>query len=431
MPNKQFTHILNPSSPEENIAYYSALRMLRERRKGQLYSSIRVAHSSQGQLVASTLKGVEYPATYVGDGETHTFWRSDSPILAETIAVANELGFDPSHMTLGRLANRFLIEKVGLIPHKYRYTRSGERQERNDQANCGFFSPRYRQIATAQPTWHWHFLLPQPQGEPLMSEPEWLVELDAKGAYFSSLLNGSESLLLEEDRTHKLRWRDDGGMLHRLKDNEEFFASHKRFRLVLLGILAKHQIQWQKFQAGEVVAMSVPDISWGAAFNSTHAAIVRLWKQMAFTADRIANGWMVRANTDGFFLKASTPPEVLESLYRFWTIERGYELRLKRWGFGYAWDCNTGVLIRPNPESPSGLSYAFIGNQQEVLDELQLANWYGEGAQKPQLEALARQGFPQHLLERWHRMSWEVGHTEGMDTPTEGEEIQQQGLEQD
>ena len=264
-------------------------------------------------------KDSESPTTVVRGKKTTTYWKEGSYKRGELIKLAQEFGFsrqDALKLTGGRLA-RWYINEVLELPYKDTY-----------------FGEKYLKLA--REAWHWHYLSVTP-GSYLFC-----VEVDLKSAYHSALLTG-ESLLLSDNG----EWLDDNGALSNIKIQTNMFP--KWFRLTLLGTMACHRLGFlhrdkskDKF---EVKYSEQSKISYGAAFNACHRAILRNWRIMK-ELHEIGGEAIVRCHTDSLLIDMARITGAQEQQIFDKLDEYGLETTVKKAGRTSLKDVNTGFVGR-------------------------------------------------------------------------------------
>lgn len=265
-----------------------------------------------GQLFAGRHPGASN--CVVNGSRCTTYWEAHSKTRAKVILLSAEFGIDPTFQTHGRLA-KYYLEEILCLPYRGTY-----------------FCNDFRKLALEG--WHWHYLHNE-QGE-----MGYCFELDVKSAYVSTLLTG-KTLLYDKYKG----FVNDGGALENLRNSVCLLP--KDFRLILLGVLASHSKNfWVRGLAenNESIAMprSISHISYGAAFNAVHGAILKLYRIMR-RAHEIGGEWIARIHTDSLLVKADIPPATLNKLVQhFQRCE--LELVTKAEGRAYLFDLNSGFI---------------------------------------------------------------------------------------
>lgn len=274
-----------------------------------------------GQLYPGT--GNDSPNVVVRGKLVRTYWKPNSRRRAETHDLARWMGVEPYAATGGRLA-RHLVENVLKLP--YRTT---------------FWNRRYKELAVKGE--HWHYCMVAPN-ESCMG-----AEFDLKSAYFTSLAQG-KTLLYHEGRGYV----DDEGALEMLIELVPHLP--KWFRLQLLGCLASWNMQFltrskKPGEEGILVQKKVFKISYGAAFNAVHRAILRNYKIME-RVHEFGGEHIKRMHTDSFFLSWECPVETEQKIFDY--LEKtGCRVDVKGSGRAYFFDLNCGFVGNKLVGSPT------------------------------------------------------------------------------
>lgn len=243
-----------------------------------------------------------------------TYWEKGSKMHGKVILLAGELGLEPEHQTYGRMAKWFLREIINLQP--------------KDTWHC----KEFRNLAKDGFHWHYTYLKTGDLG--------YCFELDISSAYLTSLLSG-KSLFYDKYR----KFIDDGGALENLRNCKHLLT--KDFRMVLLGVLASHSKNFYVRQQNPddkwiPEFKSISHISYGAAFNAVHGAILRLYNIMQKAHD-IGGEDIVRMHTDSLLIRADIDNLKLQRLISYF-LKNGFELKTKAEGRAYFFDLNCGFV---------------------------------------------------------------------------------------
>lgn len=261
-------------------------------------------------------KTPDAPSTIVRGHSIYTYWPPESALRQKVKALALTLGCEHPSPTVGRLC-RWLVSDFLELPHK-----------------GTAWAKSYQSLAHKGS--HWHYLYVDTR------DSYFGVEVDLKSAYFASYLKGSS--LLYSPRHGYL---PDGLAKDKLVAFLELIP--KWFRLSLLGVLAGHQLKFcaKADVPGDTPVLlyrSIPRISYGAAFNAAHRAILRNYKILQ-KIHYLGGEWIRRIHTDSFFLDAYCPDSVERRIFDY-LLEKNSEYTVKGVGNAYFWDVNTGIIGR-------------------------------------------------------------------------------------
>ena len=258
-----------------------------------------------------------------------TYWKKGSKRKQDVAKLCDYFGLPPEGKTGGRIARWFIDEFINL-PYQGTY-----------------WQKNYREMAK----WggHWHYSTVQP------FKPQFCIEVDLKSAYFSSLLAG-KSLLYE----NKKGYLEDNLALEKVAALLPTLP--KWFRLQLLGVLAS----WRMFflardksnpDSNQLVQKYYHKISYGAAFNAAHRAILRNYKIME-RVHKIGGEYILRMHTDSFFLSANCPRSIELDIWNY-LEEKKVNYGIKGSGKTFFFDLNTGFIGRK-----------FIGAKVDVVEQM-------------------------------------------------------------
>lgn len=265
--------------------------------------------------------GQLYPGRHKGSSNTvvqgnlcTTYWPKGSKTHAQVMLLAAEFGLNPEHQTYSRMVRWYLKEVLDL-----RY---------QDTYHCNAFK------SLAKNGFHWHYTYFK------KGDLGYCFELDISRAYLTSLLAG-KTLFYDKYR----KWIDDGGALENLKNSEHLLT--RDFRMVLVGTLASHcksfQIRKQTEDGKWIPENKVNNwVTYGAAFNAAHGAILRLFNIMQ-KAHQIGGEDIVRMHTDSLLIKASIDNLKLQRLLSHF-LRNGFSLKTKAEGRAYFFDLNCGFV---------------------------------------------------------------------------------------
>lgn len=261
-------------------------------------------------------KTPDAPSTIVRGRSIFTYWPPQSALRAKVLSLALTFGCEHPAPTVGRVCRWFISDFLELPFEGTAWAKS------------------YRALA-AKGT-HWHYLYVDTRDSYLG------VEIDLKSAYFSSYLRGGSLLY-----SPRYGYLDDGLARDKLVAFLELVP--KWFRLSMLGILAGHRMKFctrglTTSGTAELLFKSIPKISYGAAFNAAHRAIVRNYKILQ-KVHSLGGEWVRRIHTDSFFLDAHCP-DVQERRIFDYLSDKGCEFSVKGVGNAYFWDVNTGIIGR-------------------------------------------------------------------------------------
>lgn len=265
-----------------------------------------------GQLYPGN--GKDSAAVVVRGSQCYTYWKKDSRRKQEVKELCNFFHLDSYGKTGGRIA-RWLVEEVLVLPYQNSY-----------------WHPKYRGIAKSGKHWHYSYC---------DSRQNFLgIEVDIKSAYISSLFS-QYSLLYKEG----IGYIDDNGALENLKLLTPDLP--KWFRLQLLGLLSSWRFTFlardkSNSNGSELKLKHYYKISYNAAFNAVHRAILRNYKIMQ-KIHQIGGQYIRRMHTDSFFLDIDCPREIEDSIWKY-IEERNLKWDIKGCGRCYFFDLNTGFI---------------------------------------------------------------------------------------
>lgn len=255
-----------------------------------------------------------------------TIWHPQAKSRQEVYDLAKVMGFEPSLMTRGRLANIYLTHYLKL---PFQNTKA-----------CN----EYKLLGLGGE--HWHYLHVTPD----VTEP--CVELDIVGAYMASLCF-AESLLWTPDRGYL----DDNGAMECLR--RDIWNRPKWFRLTLIGKLAACQLTFLTKDASSKyipVWKTQNKIKYGAAYNCSQRAILRLYKIME-KCHGILGDDLTRAHTDSLLVRMSCPRQKVDQVHDLLQTF-GMKLRCKGMGYSHFWNIDLGFIgLKP------------VGTDKEVIEK--------------------------------------------------------------
>lgn len=242
------------------------------------------------------------------------YWKIDSRRHQEVKELCQFFNIDSNCMTGGRLA-RYLINDVLELPYK-----------------DTFWSKRYRTLARQGNHWHYTHVIPWQQ--------HLGVEFDIKSAYMSSFLQ-FPTLLYKEG----VGYLPDNNAMEGLR--VIIPTVPKWFRLQLLGCLASWRFGFltkdkKSLDSSELIYKSIQKITFNAAFNTAHRAILRTFKVME-KIHKIGGQHIKRIHTDSFFLSWECPEEIENEIWSF-LESKGLEVSVKGSGEAFFFDLNTGFI---------------------------------------------------------------------------------------
>lgn len=267
-----------------------------------------------GQLFVG--KGKDGCSSVIKGKTVVTFWEPNSLKYHKCREAALYFNFPHEHFTPGRLARFILKEICGLDPKGTR------------------FDPRILQLA--RDGFHWHYTHVEVGYHP------YLLEFDLCAAYFSSLNSlGSFYFNLEGGNF------EDNGALSNL--SELVPSLPKWLRMTILGIVASHSMTFATMpnrESGNLLFKwnTISKVDYGAAFNQTHRAILRLHRCMQ-RLHSIGSVFIKRMHTDSFALSLDCPVEVEQKLFDYLDAQ-GFRYSLKAQGTSHFSDLNTGIIGR-------------------------------------------------------------------------------------
>ena len=265
-----------------------------------------------GQLYPGN--GKESASVVVRGKNCFTYWKKDSKRLQEVKSLCAYFGLDPYGKTGSRVA-RWLIDDVLQLPYQNTY-----------------WHPKYRAIAKSGH--HWHYCYCDEK------KPFYAIEVDLKAAYISSLF-ALPSLLYKEGHGYL----DDNGALENLKVITPELP--KWFRLQLLGVLSSWRFTFlardkANKDSKELSLKYYYKVSYNAAFNAVHRAIIRNYKIMQKIKE-IGGEHIRRMHTDSFFLDIDCPPTVENQIWDY-IDSKGLHYDIKGCGRCFFFDLNTGFI---------------------------------------------------------------------------------------
>lgn len=275
------------------------------------------------QLALSKKGGQLFPARdddgpfiHVVGSVVTTYWPEHSKRRGYVMELAKQLGFDPNIATTSRLI-RFLLDDVMTVPYENT-----------------FFDIKWRGLALKGNHWHYLHCIP--------GKYEYCIEIDLVSAYWTAFTS-QPSMLLGQHKT----WIDDGGALESFK--VLMLGLPKPFRLAFLGSLAswRHSF-WTKDKkdptGASLVLKQRTEIKYGAAFNATHRAILKVWKMME-AIHRLTGSDCVRIHTDGIILDCTNGMKWEAELEDF-ILGQGFDYSVKASGDTWLMDVNSGIIGR-------------------------------------------------------------------------------------
>lgn len=256
-----------------------------------------------------------------------TYWAKGSKRRQEVVDLCRYFNLDPYGKTGGRIA-RWLIDDLLKLPYKQT-----------------FWQKQYRDLAKQGGHWHYTYV---ESGKSFIG-----IEVDLKSAYMVSLFAG-KSLLYQQGKGYF----DDQGALENLQVLTPELP--KWFRLQLLGCLASWRITFlardkKNLENKELTVKQFHEISYGAAFNAVHRAILRNYKLMQ-KIHQIGGQYIRRIHTDSFFMDCDIPPK-LENLIWEYMESKQAQWDIKGCGYSYFFDLNTGFIGK-----------RIVGSALEVVD---------------------------------------------------------------
>lgn len=258
-----------------------------------------------------------------------TYWEKNSKRKGELKELCEYFNISPIGQTGGRVA-RWLIDSVLNLPYENT-----------------FWQKKYRQLATNGNHWHYTFIEP--------GHRYFGIEVDLKSAYFTSLIAG-KSLLFQDGRGYI----DDNNSLEALV--ELVPSLPKWFRLQLLGVMSSWRFYFlsrDKVDKGskELKLKRQCKITYNAAFNATHRAILRNYKIMQ-KVHQIGGEHIKRMHTDSFFLDTSCPESIENEIWAY-LEQKKVKVDIKAAGLAWFYDLNTGFV-----------GNKFVGSKIDVVEKM-------------------------------------------------------------
>lgn len=265
-----------------------------------------------GQLYPARHPGS--PTVLVRGKNITTYWPKDSAMRGKVILLAGEFGLEPQHQTYGRLC-RWYVNHLLQIPYQNTY-----------------WHPQYLKLAKSAHHWHYQHIQTGDLG--------YCFEVDISSAYATSLLRG-KSFLYDPYKGYM----NDGDALDNFRNSLQLLP--KPFRLQLLGELATHKRTFFRRLPdgkGNHIAdmVTITKVNYGAAFNATHGAILRLYNDMT-RLHEIGGNWIKRMHTDSLLVQADIPAATLEKVISC-LVKSGYEYKIKAEGRAHFFDQNCGFV---------------------------------------------------------------------------------------
>lgn len=288
-----------------------------------------------GQLFPQ--RTIESAITISSGNKCHTFWPKNSALRSQVIALGESLGYPSDlleNITGGRLA-KWYVKEILSIPYQGSY-----------------WGKRYRELAKAG--FHWHYLYCKPGSYDVA------MEIDLKSAYATAITHG-ESFLLSE----KFGYQKDNGALERFKKDMPHLP--KWFRLILIGILSQHEIKYfikdKESENGDLKLITNQQISYGAAFNATHKAILRVYRTMKTLHDYFGED-AIRIHTDGIAINCTVESfDKMESIALDYLDQLGFPWTIKAIGQCWLHDIGVGFIGKK-----------FMGNRYELRNKMRENN---------------------------------------------------------
>lgn len=334
---------------ELNSGYYSHIKVLRKLgASAQLYDSHDTVSIINGKKII----------TFWKPGKKHEKVKEETLRLGELFA--KESGkpeeFTPEKLTPGRLIRGFLKhiiqlkleDKAKIYGDRYYYL-AVQRQELLAEGaleEVEYLDQEYSftELGLGVESNHWHYLYlsPEPKG--------YAIELDLTAAYMTSLLQEKTFFWYDPGKGGgNCFWLPDGGALARLR--EWIPELPKWFRLQMLGIMGSHERKYSTVDLkGEIIQkVDRGGIKYGAAFNTVHKAIYRVYATMSAIADQVKDD-LIRCHTDSFTLRTSmtrrAEAEILSTL-----AQKGFQCSCKGIGWAQFLDINTGLMGMGEPKN--------------------------------------------------------------------------------
>ena len=259
--------------------------------------------------------------------QVFVYWKSKSVRHREVVDICNFLGIDSHAMTGGRVARK-LLNDILELPYKRT-----------------FWNKKYRSLAVSGKHWHYYHVVP--------NEVFYGAEFDLKSAYFASLIQ-CKTLLYAEGKGYL----EDNGTLEAIRELVPYMP--KWFRLQLLGCISSWNFRFMtrdksKPDSSELVQKRICKITFNAAFNCVHRAILRNYKIMQ-KIHEIGGEHIKRMHTDSFFLSWECPVTT-ETLLFDYLKEKHCEVSVKASGKAFFFDLNTGFIGKK-----------FVGSKLDVIE---------------------------------------------------------------
>lgn len=265
-----------------------------------------------GQLYPGN--GKDSAAVVVRGSNCFTYWKKDSRRKQEVKELCNFFHLESYGKTGGRIA-RWLVDEVLVLPYHDTY-----------------WHPTYRALAKSGKHWHYSHCDSR--------QNFWGIEVDIKSAYISSLF-AQNSLLYKEGKGYI----SDNGAL----DNLKLLTPNlpKWFRLQLLGLLSSWRFTFlardkSDSNSNELKLKYYYKVSYNAAFNAVHRAILRNYKIMQ-KIHQIGGQYIRRMHTDSFFLDVDCPEEIENKIWQY-IEEKQLKWDIKGCGRCFFFDLNTGFI---------------------------------------------------------------------------------------
>lgn len=276
------------------------------------------------------------------------FWTPKSAKKGKLIEACQTFGYEPYGMTGGSLC-RAIIKDIIELPFKD--TR---------------FSDTYRDIAKKGEHWHYQHIQVGDHGK--------TIEYDLTSAYMTQFLRLPSMLLMDKDT-----FADDNGAMERLKDIMPLFP--KWLRVQFLGVLASHSrtttIRVKNGAEWEIKKTITPSISYGAAFNAAHRAILRVWKIMRHIHSIFGED-AKRIHTDSFLISQNVLLSKLRTAFDFLESHE-QEIQIKAIGRSCFFDLNEGLIgtkiIGCKPMVSTKLKVANFKQVRELTNDCTERTW--------------------------------------------------------
>ena len=262
--------------------------------------------------------------TVEGGKRRGIFWHPEKgePVRADTYALAIGLGItiaEHPDLTPSKLTKLFIREILGFNPDL----------DKKQGKRSAFYGSQWAEFAQKSSSDeegdsydHWHF------SDCCPHDAQWLVDRDIQTAFFSAMLS-AQTLFLFEHKNGTSQFIDDGGAMARLRE------------------LAPTLPKWFKHRLVGTLASYKHGIKWGAAFNTAHWAIDRVYKFMAQIRE-IAGEYGVRYFVDCVTLLGVTPAAIIDQIDAA-ALAWGFTFRTKALGYGQLWSPVEGFIGWQNP----------------------------------------------------------------------------------